>query len=554
MEEIKEEKKFNKNLILILVLSLAIVILVALASWQFIENKKDKDELEKKYNDLLEKVEDKDETSSDSEEAADKVEEEEAEDTEEDADTISEEDNDLIKVNWLSNPIRTEGEDKGGVPAADYKLGDITSGEYVGGEVRLEVYEELGVIYNRYILHGGQKILTDENNIKIAGIDDVPEKVTYPNSDVELEKGYIGADLFTEENKIVLGEKAFTINNRDYYKTEEGCFVTKLADGTLMPYDMRLPFVSSETGEVDMTINNTKITDSYVYEKVTGCGALCSLLQDKAVTEVELVEAGVAVNQDKIYKFKDDHHKFLEEVYNDQNTLPYYDEDKEKTETNKYTYEEFLALNPLLYWKDPLGNWIELKNSKVIVAAEMCKPVVYLYPENETELEVKVKPNGGFTYTEPEYNGSWNVKASPSGEIVDLKTNKKHEYLFWEGVGLNVGEMEEGFIVESNSLEKFLNEKLSYMGLNDKEIGDFNEYWVERLSEDGYYKISFMDQRIFDKIAPLEVSPDKPDNIIRVFMIAKKVDGPYSLEEQKLYRQNNRDGFSVVEWGGALLK
>ncbi|NQU99640.1 MAG: hypothetical protein HQ538_02790 [Parcubacteria group bacterium] len=567
MEEIKKEKKFNKNLILILVLSLVIVILVALTAWQFVENKKDKDDLDKKYNDLLEKVEEQDNKEneaedtdievdkSDNKESTDEAEEEAVvEDTEEDSNDALEDDKGLMKVNWLNEPVRSEGEDENGVLVTDYKLGDITSGEYEGGEVRLEVYEELGIIYNRYILHKGQKILTAENDIKIKGIDDVPERVTYPNSDVELEKGYIGADLFSEENKIELGEKSFTDSGRDYYQTDEGCFVTELADGTLMPYDMKLPFLGSRDDEVDITIGNKKITDNYVYEKVVGCGALCSLLQDSTVTDAELVEAGYASNQDKIYELSNSKHKILEDIYNDENTLPYYDEENGKTEESKYSYEEFLALNPMLYWKDPLGNWIELKNSKVIVAAEMCKPVVYLYPEKETELKVEVSPNGGFTYTEPEYNGAWNVKASPSGEIIDLKTNESYEYLFWEGIGLNVGEMEKGFMVESNRIEKFLNEKLSYMGLNEKEISDFNEYWVERLNEEGYYKISFMDQRVFDEIAPLEVSPDKPDNIIRVFMIARHVGGPYSLEKQKLYKKGSRDGFSVVEWGGALLK
>lgn len=564
MEEKKEPKKIDKNLIIILILSLIIVVLIALLAWGFVQNNNDKSNLEKKYNELLNKVEDDvddiddvQEDASEGDSEGDLVEdvvedEEESSETNEEVDeNIA--DSDLIKVAWLSVPEKSEKE-KNSVTVSDYKLGTITSGQYEGGEVRMEIYTELGVIYNRYILHNGQEIITEENNIKIEGIDDVPERITYPDSGVELKKGYIGADLFSSENKLILGAVSFTVDGRDYYKTSEGCFVTKLADGTLMPYDMKLPFINTDTNEVDLTINGTKLTDSYVYEKITGCGVFCTLLKDQAVTDEELIEAGYASNQDKIYKLVNNNHALLSEIYNDKNTLPYYDESNNKTETNKYTYDEFLALNPLLFWKDPLGNWIELKNSKLIIAAEMCKPVVYLYPEKETKLEVKVSPNGGFTYTEPEYNGAWNVQASPSGEIVDLKTGAEYEYLFWEGIGLNLGEMDKGFIVERSGVEEFLNEKLSILGLNDKEISDFNEYWVDRLNDGEYYKISFVDQRVFDKVAPLEISPSLPDNIIRVFMVAKEVEKPYDLEEQKLYKRSSRDGFSVVEWGGALLK
>ena len=41
------------------------------------------------------------------------------------------------------------------------------------------------------------------------------------------------------------------------------------------------------------------------------------------------------------------------------------------------------------------------------------KPVIYLYPEKTTEVDVKVNLDGTFTTTYPKYNDGWNVVAEP---------------------------------------------------------------------------------------------------------------------------------------------
>jgi len=47
----------------------------------------------------------------------------------------------------------------------------------------------------------------------------------------------------------------------------------------------------------------------------------------------------------------------------------------------------------------------------------------------------------------------------------------------------------------------------------------------------------------------LNVTP-KPDSLIRVFLIIKKIDEPINIKEQKLVA-NERKGLTVVEWGGS---
>ena len=43
------------------------------------------------------------------------------------------------------------------------------------------------------------------------------------------------------------------------------------------------------------------------------------------------------------------------------------------------------------------------------------KPVIYLYPEEETEVTVKLDYNGTLTSTYPAYGDGWTVTAQPDG-------------------------------------------------------------------------------------------------------------------------------------------
>ncbi|MEG1993460.1 MAG: hypothetical protein RR048_00950 [Oscillospiraceae bacterium] len=52
----------------------------------------------------------------------------------------------------------------------------------------------------------------------------------------------------------------------------------------------------------------------------------------------------------------------------------------------------------------------------------------------------------------------------------------------------------------------------------------------------------------YEDIAPLTVEP-KPDSVLRVHMVYKSISEPIEVKEQKLSKFN-RQGFTVVEWGG----
>ena len=60
------------------------------------------------------------------------------------------------------------------------------------------------------------------------------------------------------------------------------------------------------------------------------------------------------------------------------------------------------------------------------------KPVVYLYPEEETQVTVQLDYAGELTCTYPAYNDGWTVTASPDGTLTDGE-GQTYSYLYWEG-------------------------------------------------------------------------------------------------------------------------
>ena len=178
------------------------------------------------------------------------------------------------------------------------------------------------------------------------------------------------------------------------------------------------------------------------------------------------------------------------------------------------------------------------------------KPVIYLYPEKEQEVNVKLDLDGKFTFTYPEYNNGWNVTAKPDGTIIS--DGKEYSYLFWEGLMPTFKpDFKEGFVIKGSESAEFLRETLSQMGLTPKEYNEFIVYWAPKLQENEYNKIYFAEDDYTDK-AKLEINP-KPDSILRVFMVYEKADENTVLPKQEI-KPFERKGFTVVEWGGYLAE
>ncbi len=181
------------------------------------------------------------------------------------------------------------------------------------------------------------------------------------------------------------------------------------------------------------------------------------------------------------------------------------------------------------------------------------KPIIYLYPIEDTQVSVKLKYNDNITVSYPKYSRGWNVLAKTNGTIIDLVTNKNLYALYYESKNTVDFEIEkDGFVVKGENVATFLEEKLAILGLNERETEEFIIYWLPILQENEYNYIRFATIDQINENMPLDITPN-PDTIIRVLMTYKGLENPIEIEEQQLITPE-RNGFVAVEWGGTEIK
>ncbi len=217
-----------------------------------------------------------------------------------------------------------------------------------------------------------------------------------------------------------------------------------------------------------------------------------------------------------------------------------------------YNQEFFEITTDSIDIKPGYRTWVEMsfKSSTHPVMAK--KPVIYVYPEKTKQIDIKLEPKGELGFTYPAYNKGWNFTADTDGTI--YMNDKKYHYLFWEGstsINKNKVNSNEGFMVSKDDLVPFFENKLSKMELNSKEIEDYITYWVPIMAVNEYNYVHFIFNEEYNEYAALTVTP-KPDVMFRVFMLFTKADiaNKLKLTEQTL-PSFTRNGFTLVEWGGA---
>lgn len=186
------------------------------------------------------------------------------------------------------------------------------------------------------------------------------------------------------------------------------------------------------------------------------------------------------------------------------------------------------------------------------VSDEECaeKPVIYLYPEQKTAVSVSLDYAGTLTATYPAYENGWHVTAEPDGTLYDEAGNE-YSYLFWEGEDKTDYDFSKGFCVAGADTADFLRETLAEIGLTPKEYNEFIVYWLPKMQENPYNLISFQSERYTDT-AKLDIDPE-PDSVLRVFMAWKPLHRAQNIEPQT-FASFERNGFTVVEWGGCEVK
>ena len=180
----------------------------------------------------------------------------------------------------------------------------------------------------------------------------------------------------------------------------------------------------------------------------------------------------------------------------------------------------------------------------------MGKPVIYLYPEKPTFVDVTV--SGNIVESIPEYNNGWfGVLAMPSG-VLKYQGNYYRE-LYYESESKTLNAPNNGMFIKTENIRNELKIKTQKLGLNSFESEEFVEYWTPRLTDlnKKYIFFSILDREEKERTDHVEISP-KPDTFIQFIAYFKGVDEKF---ETKLFdppTPPKRIGFTAIEWGGVI--
>lgn len=411
-------------------------------------------------------------------------------------------------------------------------------------------------ILNKPYLESISKYLSDKVNIVSLNFQELepPESIsisTSANRLVYFDRGYLLDKTFdTLENlKLVKSSdygdlyvsyspNSSDINNRIFY--------LKIKDWTVYTYDLN-PHFFRDDNTVNFVWSDGSMTGSRFHTKFPmGCGSGLTygpqIIKNGSSLLNNKEKIGEIDNNTFVYQIKDSNSSFLKNLYSEYKTA--------RDSTSIISYEEFIQKKNHFLYQDFLGDWLIYLNEDYGAMAECGKPVIYLYPPKDTQVKVQV--GAQITKSEPTYpQGGWLVTAKPNGELT--YQNQSYPYLFWEGLGngLYPDYRDRGTLVSQKDLVSTLYNQLSQLGLNQKESTDFMEFWQPKLPSSPYVRLTWLNTKDMDTLAPLAVTP-KPDTSIRIFLEFEGLDKPIKLIPQTLSAPK-RNGFTLVEWGGLLL-
>lgn len=321
-------------------------------------------------------------------------------------------------------------------------------------------------------------------------------------------------------------------------------FYLRLKDGTLYSYDSSFSFINDDKTTKIQWLDNSNVKDQFTFNisssDICGYNGKINIIKNDSTLLDNIVTVGT-YNEKTFYQIKDINNNFLKKLYED-----YHMYISKYGDINEFANDK----NHFLY-QNSLGDWVIFVNQSYTVQAECGKPVIYLYPKTDTQVKVQV--DAKITKSEPEYpQQGWDVTAKPDGELI--YQNQSYPYLFWEGLGNGIypDYKDRGFVVSQKDLVSTLYSQLSQLGLNQKESADFMEFWQSKLPTTPYVRLTWLTTQDMNNLAPLYVSP-KPDTQIRIFLEFEGLDQPITLKPQKL-NAPSRNGFTLIEWGGLLLK
>lgn len=182
------------------------------------------------------------------------------------------------------------------------------------------------------------------------------------------------------------------------------------------------------------------------------------------------------------------------------------------------------------------------------------KPVIYLYPQSPTFVNVEVITDGSVVVSNPTYpvDGWKNVLANPNGNL--QYNGQNYSELFYESSVTNFPKPVQGITIPTVQLSGELSDIVDRLGLIGNEKQEFLSFWLPQLYalHSPYIFFSTLETSTKDALDTVNISP-KPDTQIAFIAYFKPEVQPANTTLQ-LPLKPERHGFVSVEWGGVLDK
>jgi hypothetical protein len=325
-------------------------------------------------------------------------------------------------------------------------------------------------------------------------------------------------------------------------------YMLRRPNSETITYQLRPAFMNDDDVPQVTWVDGSTNKDTYRTDGGLSCGSPTGISVINAASVKNLKESGKTSKNEAVYDFTTTGDPVVKTMY-DIYALDYSDASGKKYRSDVISIAEYVKRHGVFAYKDALNRYILFTSTVYGAQAECGKPVVYLYPSKPTKVSVKV--DAKITVSDPEYGKGWNVTAHPDGTLY-LANGQKYDSLFWEGTGKEYPAITSGFIVPRAEVEATLKDHLAKLGMNGKESADFMEFWLPKMPNTPYVRLTWFGTREMDRLAPLTVTP-KPDSVIRIFLDFEGLQDKISLPTQRL-TTIARKGFTVTEWGGLLRK
>lgn len=340
---------------------------------------------------------------------------------------------------------------------------------------------------------------------------------------------------------------------RDMYgeKTQDLDYAIRLAGGLLVTLNQKPDFIGDDRVPKISWLDGTNNENAYRTDGLGSCGGGGPEIMKEPVPPESLLLAGYTINNEPVYKVTDPNHFVITRLFTEGDTRNYYEYNAvtKKTETGQISKRDFIDEGGVIVYVDEFGLQHVMTHTKYGPQAECAKPVVYLYPEETTDIRVEL--DALVTVSEPDYGSGWDVTAHSDGNLI--VNGIEFESLFWDGYGNGeYPELTEGFVVPTEDALNLMEEHLETMGFNEKEISDFVEFWEPHMPAETYTRFSWIGTIGMENLAKLTIEPE-PDTLIRAFVDFEGLKEMVEIEPQTI-PSYERNGFVATEWGGLLRR